>query len=160
MPPDVCVGAETLARPAAASEEDRRLTSSGDRGRRPRRRALGNDGGDAVASGLLSGWILGDDALSSALDAVHGFLAGATPLEVVWLDEHQQPPSTFDLESIVDLARPVPARCVTPPPRRAPSWESDPGRGYARRMAEVDGKPLDERLEEIGAQLAWVRDYL
>jgi len=27
-------------------------------------------------------------------------------------------------------------------------------------MAEVDGKPLDERLEEIGAQLAWVRDYL
>jgi hypothetical protein len=27
-------------------------------------------------------------------------------------------------------------------------------------MAEVDGKPLDERLQEIGAQLAWVRDYL
>jgi len=27
-------------------------------------------------------------------------------------------------------------------------------------MAEVYGKPLDERLEEIGAQLAWVRDYL
>jgi hypothetical protein len=28
-------------------------------------------------------------------------------------------------------------------------------------MAEVDtSKPLDERLEEIGAQLAWVRDYL
>ena len=24
----------------------------------------------------------------------------------------------------------------------------------------VDGKPLDERLQEIGAQLAWVRDYL
>jgi len=24
----------------------------------------------------------------------------------------------------------------------------------------MDGKPLDERLEEIGAQLAWVRDYL
>ncbi len=33
-------------------------------------------------------------------------------------------------------------------------------RGYPRRMAEVDGKPLDERLQEIGAQLAWVRDYL
>jgi hypothetical protein len=33
-------------------------------------------------------------------------------------------------------------------------------RGYDRRVAEVDGKPLDERLEEIGAQLAWVRDYL
>jgi hypothetical protein len=29
------------------------------------------------------------------------------------------------------------------------------------RMAEVvEGKPLDERLQEIGAQLAWVRDYL
>jgi len=27
-------------------------------------------------------------------------------------------------------------------------------------MADADGKPLDERLEEIGAQLAWVRDYL
>jgi len=24
----------------------------------------------------------------------------------------------------------------------------------------VDGKPLDERLQEIGIQLAWVRDYL
>jgi hypothetical protein len=28
------------------------------------------------------------------------------------------------------------------------------------RMADVDGKPLEERLQEIGAQLAWVRDYL
>jgi hypothetical protein len=27
-------------------------------------------------------------------------------------------------------------------------------------VAEQDGKPLDQRLEEIGAQLAWVRDYL
>jgi hypothetical protein len=27
-------------------------------------------------------------------------------------------------------------------------------------MAELDGKPLEERLQEIGAQLAWVRDYL
>jgi hypothetical protein len=27
-------------------------------------------------------------------------------------------------------------------------------------VAEVDGNPLDERLREIGAQLAWVRDYL
>jgi hypothetical protein len=40
------------------------------------------------------------------------------------------------------------------------SWESDLGHGYARRMAEEDGKPLGERLQEIGAQLAWVRDYL
>jgi len=27
-------------------------------------------------------------------------------------------------------------------------------------VADIDGKPLDERLQEIGAQLAWVRDYL
>jgi len=27
-------------------------------------------------------------------------------------------------------------------------------------MADLDGKPLDERLQEIGTQLAWVRDYL
>jgi hypothetical protein len=27
-------------------------------------------------------------------------------------------------------------------------------------MSEADGKPLDERLQEIRAQLAWVRDYL
>jgi len=49
-------------------------------------------------------------ALASAIDAVHGFLAGATPLNVVWLDEQQQPPSVYDLESIVDVARPLPAR--------------------------------------------------
>ena len=50
------------------------------------------------------------EALRSALDAAHGFLAGAVPTNVVWLDEQQQPPSRFDLESIVDLVRPVPAR--------------------------------------------------
>jgi hypothetical protein len=27
-------------------------------------------------------------------------------------------------------------------------------------MAEIVERPLDQRLEEIGAQLAWVRDYL
>jgi hypothetical protein len=27
-------------------------------------------------------------------------------------------------------------------------------------MTDADGKPLDQRFEEIGAQLAWVRDYL
>jgi hypothetical protein len=31
---------------------------------------------------------------------------------------------------------------------------------YHRRVAETDGKPLAERLEEMRAQLAWVRDYL
>ena len=55
-------------------------------------------------------------ALKPALDGVHGFLSGATPLEVVWLDDQQRPPALFDLESIVDVARPVPAslrRAVT-----------------------------------------------
>ncbi len=50
------------------------------------------------------------EALGSELDAVHGFVSGATPTNVVWLDEHQQPPSRFDLETIVDLVRPVPQR--------------------------------------------------
>jgi hypothetical protein len=36
---------------------------------------------------------------------------------------------------------------------------SDPT-GYHRRVADQDGKSLDQRLEEIGTQLAWVRDYL
>jgi len=49
-------------------------------------------------------------ARASAIDAVHGFLAGATPLNVVWLDEQQQPPSVYDLESIVDVVRPLAAR--------------------------------------------------
>ena len=50
------------------------------------------------------------EALSSAIDAAHGFLAGATPLNLVWLDDQQRPPSLFDLEAIVDVARPLPAR--------------------------------------------------
>ena len=52
-------------------------------------------------------------SLTAALDAVHGFLSGAVPTNVVWLDEQQQPPSRFDLESIVDLVRPVPAQMRT-----------------------------------------------
>jgi hypothetical protein len=32
--------------------------------------------------------------------------------------------------------------------------------GYALSMAETTTQSLDQRLEEIGAQLAWVRDYL
>jgi hypothetical protein len=36
---------------------------------------------------------------------------------------------------------------------------SDVGGRYHRRMAETTTS-LDQRLEEIGAQLAWVRDYL
>jgi hypothetical protein len=38
--------------------------------------------------------------------------------------------------------------------------KGDGGRhGYHRRVAETT-LTLDQRLEEIGAQLAWVRDYL
>jgi hypothetical protein len=53
------------------------------------------------------------ESLTVALDAVHGFLSGAVPTNVVWLDDQQQPPSRFDLESIVDLVRPVPAQMRT-----------------------------------------------
>jgi hypothetical protein len=49
------------------------------------------------------------NALTPALDGVHGFLSGATPLEVVWLDDQQRPPSLFDLRAIVDVARPASA---------------------------------------------------
>jgi hypothetical protein len=37
---------------------------------------------------------------------------------------------------------------------------ADPDATLVRMAEAVDGKPLDERLQEIGAQLAWVRDYL
>jgi hypothetical protein len=50
------------------------------------------------------------EALGTAVDAVHGFLAGGTPTNVVWLDEQQRPPSRFDLDTLVDLVRPVPVR--------------------------------------------------
>jgi hypothetical protein len=29
-----------------------------------------------------------------------------------------------------------------------------------RAMADQTSQPLDQQLQEIGAQLAWVRDYL
>jgi hypothetical protein len=46
-------------------------------------------------------------------------------------------------------------------PRRPPAHRASRGRNRgADPVADADGKPLDERLEEIGAQLAWVRDYL
>jgi hypothetical protein len=47
-----------------------------------------------------------------------------------------------------------------PEPLRVRAVGSDPVPGYHHLVADQDGKPLDERLEEIGAQLAWVRDYL
>lgn len=50
------------------------------------------------------------EAVAAVVDAVHGFLSGATPTNVVWLDEQQRPPSPFDLESVVEIVRPVPAR--------------------------------------------------
>lgn len=50
------------------------------------------------------------EAVATVVDAVHGFLSGATPTNVAWLDEQQRPPSPFDLESVVEIVRPVPAR--------------------------------------------------
>jgi len=56
------------------------------------------------------------------------------------------------------------------PRRRAGSrdcpWDltvADTGRAgrYHRRMVDgIASQPLEEQLKEIGAQLAWVRDYL
>jgi hypothetical protein len=61
---------------------------------------------------ILAGIAVGrcHEALGTAVDAVHGFLAGGTPTNVVWLDEQQRPPSRFDLDTLVDLVRPVPVR--------------------------------------------------
>jgi hypothetical protein len=44
-----------------------------------------------------------------------------------------------------------------PPPRRSPNEPL----GYHRCVAEqTQSVPLEQQLAEIGAQLAWVRDYL
>ncbi len=48
--------------------------------------------------------------LATALDAVHGFISGAAPIDTAWLDDQQQPPSRYDLESVVELGRQVPDR--------------------------------------------------
>jgi hypothetical protein len=34
------------------------------------------------------------------------------------------------------------------------------GVGYHRRVTEESAQPLEQQLEEIRTQLAWVRDYL
>jgi hypothetical protein len=50
------------------------------------------------------------DALASENDLLRAFWHGAAPLNLVWLDEQQRPPSLFDLQAAVDLLRPVPGR--------------------------------------------------
>ena len=50
------------------------------------------------------------DALAAENDILRGFWHGAAPLDLAWLDEQQRPPSRFDLETAVDLVRPVPGR--------------------------------------------------
>jgi len=50
------------------------------------------------------------DALGAENDILRGFWHGAAPLDLAWLDEQQRPPSRFDLETAVDLVRPVPGR--------------------------------------------------
>ena len=50
------------------------------------------------------------DALAREADTLRGFWYGAAPLDLSWLDEQQRPPSRLDIESAVDLLRPVPAR--------------------------------------------------
>jgi hypothetical protein len=50
------------------------------------------------------------DALAAENDILRAFWHGAAPLDLAWLDEQQRPPSHFDLETAVDLVRPVPGR--------------------------------------------------
>jgi hypothetical protein len=50
------------------------------------------------------------DALAAENDLLRGFWHGAAPLNLSWLDGQQRPPSRFDLDSAVDLVRPVPGR--------------------------------------------------
>ena len=50
------------------------------------------------------------EALGAENDILRGFWHGAAPLDLAWLDEQQRPPSRFDLETAVDLVRPVPGR--------------------------------------------------
>ena len=55
----------------------------------------------------------------------------------------------------------MPARVVRPFLRGHPWKEARLALGYHRRMADqTPSQPLDQQLQEIGAQLAWVRDYL
>ena len=48
------------------------------------------------------------DALGAENDILRGFWHGAAPLDLAWLDDQQRPPARFDLETVVDLVRPVP----------------------------------------------------
>jgi hypothetical protein len=50
------------------------------------------------------------DALGAENDILRGFWHGAAPLDLAWLDGQQRPPDRFDLETAVDLVRPVPGR--------------------------------------------------
>lgn len=50
------------------------------------------------------------EALSAENDILRAFWHGAAPLDLAWLDEQQRPPSRFDLETTVELVRPVPRR--------------------------------------------------
>ena len=69
------------------------------------------------------------EALGAENDILRGFWHGAAPLDLVWLDEQQRPPSRFDLETAVDLVRPVPGRirdAVTTVCAPEPVWPSRP----------------------------------
>ena len=45
---------------------------------------------------------------------------------------------------------------------RRPAYEAPSPSGYHRRAmaGPISSVPLEQQLQEIGAQLAWVRDYL
>jgi hypothetical protein len=49
--------------------------------------------------------------------------------------------------------------CAIPGPTAA-SVAEDVGYDRAAMADQTQSQPLDQQLQEIGAQLAWVRDYL
>jgi hypothetical protein len=55
----------------------------------------------------------------------------------------------------------APAGGPGPRPRRIVHGEPNPERSATiARMAVTDDRPVADQLAELGAQLAWVRDYL
>src|SRR5262245_41331408 len=71
--------------------------------------------------------------------------------------------SDESVDSVTPGGRPAPlrARTASSRPGRATGGASRGGLvGTIARMAVTDDKPVADQLAELGAQLAWVRDYL
>ena len=75
-------------------------------------------------------------------------------------DQRDERELGFDGVARTQRSRECSHRLVTYHQIRVFSHGGNRRRRYHRRMTDESGKTLDQRLEEIGAQLAWVRDYL